>query len=439
MNAVLTSVPFLTAVTAISTALKISSCCLSIISLNNTRMIKKSVYIPLLSVYTIVYSLLQVYFSTKSGYAAENSSIVLQLAFYIVIPAAFRFASFIKTVAIAFSCDLLSGVFKYIALMLLGFDWLNPKMSDDTFVQAAVDAVIFAGMLILYLTLKRKKDSASAFSKTGLGMYVLIIITLAVFTITMVVLGENNSQEKRGEFLLSLLNIPMFTFTIAYAVKTIIKAKMSEASYREMLDMQIRHYEIMDRKNEELRIFRHDFPKKLGPLLIYAKDGNIDEVKNIISSFSTSVDATRPRYTTGSYRLDTVLECEQQIAEKHGLNIVFAPGSVFPQEGIEPDHIYTIFSNALDNAVEAASKLDEPGEITVKSRIVNRCVYICISNPFDGNIHISKDSLKTLKSDNSSHGYGYKSIKKCAASYGTDNVRFEVKDNIFSLFLELNF
>ena len=169
------------------------------------------------------------------------------------------------------------------------------------------------------------------------------------------------------------------------------------------------------------------------------KDGNIDEVKNIISSFTTSVEASKPRFTTGNYRLDTVLECEQQTAEKHGLNIVFTEDSVFPESGIEADHIYTIFSNALDNALEAASRLSAPSDITFSSRIINNCVYICISNHFDGNIQISKDGLKTVKSDSTYHGYGYRSIKKCAAGYGTDNVHFEIKDDVFSLFMELNF
>ena len=368
---------------------------------------------------------------------SDLAGTLVPLCFYALIPLIFLSRKIPRLLLLAFCGDLLSGALKYTLLMISGFDWLDPGIAEDVFFQIAADALLFTGALLFYLLYARRNSERVSALIAHPGMIVLLTLTLTVFTVTMVVLGENNAAEKRGEFLLCLVNIPLFTCTVVYAVRTVTKAKLSEESYRKNLDMQVRHYEIMDRKNDEMRIFRHDLPKKLGPLLMFAEQGDIGEVRNIIAGFNAEIENTRPRYTTGNYRLDTVLECERQTAEKNGVDIVWTVGSVFPSEGIDADDIYTIFPNALDNAIEAASGTEAPAVIKISSKVADGTVYVRISNPFNGGINADGDTLKTVKADKDAHGWGYKSIKKAAARYGSDNVRFETKDGIFNLYIEM--
>ena len=67
-------------------------------------------------------------------------------------------------------------------------------------------------------------------------------------------------------------------------------------------------------------------------------------------------------------------------------------------------------------------------------------VYVRITNPCPpGEIKRNAKGLVTTKADKSLHGFGTKSIKKAAAKYGDDNVRFENKDGIFALSFSLKF
>lgn len=371
------------------------------------------------------------------GPLAGLSGVFVPVCFFTVILFVFFSSGTPRIFLLSFCYDLLSGALKYILLMFSGFDWLDPGIAEDMLFSLASDLLLFAAALLFYLLYARKNKEGVFTLIAQPGMIVLLTVTLAVFTVTMVVLGENNAAEKRGEFLLCLVNIPLFTCTVVYAVKTVTKAKLSEESYRRNLDMQVRHYEIMDRKNDEMRIFRHDLPKKLGPLLLFAEQGDIDEVRNIIAGFNAAIETARPHYTTGNYRLDTVLECERQTAEKNGVSIEWTAGSVFPSGGIDADDIYTIFPNALDNAIEAAAKTAPPAVIRISSKVTDGTVYIRISNPFDGGINADGGTLKTVKEDKNAHGWGYKSIKKAAARYGSDNVRFETAGGVFNLYIEM--
>ena len=196
---------------------------------------------------------------------------------------------------------------------------------------------------------------------------------------------------------------------------------------------------MMEQMNEDLRLFRHDLPKKVRPLIAYLDEDRSSDAKEIASSLGGFVDHMGVRYNTGNYRLDTVLFCQQQLAQKDNIRIVFPFGNAFPAEGIDPDDLYTIFPNALDNAIEACRKVEGDRTITVRSKIVGDTVYVSIENPVAGEVILRRGEPQTDKTDKNRHGYGFRSMKRAAARYGEDNLTVSVKDGVFTLQITLQF
>ena len=137
--------------------------------------------------------------------------------------------------------------------------------------------------------------------------------------------------------------------------------------------------------------------------------------------------------------MDTVLFCEQQTARPDGIRITFTDDSRFPADGVAPDDIYTIFPNALDNAIEACRQVEGEREIVVDAKTVGDEVFVTVSNPIAGDLDLKDGELKTTKADKKLHGYGLKNIKKAAANYGSDNVDYLVEDGRFTLRLSLRY
>ena len=329
---------------------------------------------------------------------------------------------------------------KYIILLLF-FNYDNDNVNDP--LELVVELLLnVAVLLLLFFLLQRfaeKRDVPIAVTRMGAVLYVLIVATVVVFMTSISLLGSVYSEEDQARFAFTLLNIPMFAATVTTAALSVSKSRQQERAYKEQLDQQIRHYEMMERMNEDLRVFRHDLPKMLRPFEAYVENNDSEEAKRIAQKLTGFAAGHGTRYNTGNYRLDTVLFCQQQIAEKDGITINYTFGSVFPREGIDPDDLYVIFPNALDNAIEACRKVGGPCEITITSLIRENEVFVTITNPVADKLTVRGGVPQTDKKDKKLHGYGYRSMKKAAAKYGDNNMDFLLENGTFTLRFNLKF
>ena len=328
---------------------------------------------------------------------------------------------------------------KYV-VMLLFFQYDNDDVNDP--LELAVELLLNVAVLLILLYLAQRFSSrGEAFSATrsGITLYLLIVATVVVLSASMSLLGSAYTEEDHAQFAFTLLNIPLFAATATYAALSVSKSRQQEKAYKEQLNQQIKHYEMMEQMNEDLREFRHDLPKMLRPFAAYVENDDSAAAKEIAQKLSGFTAEHGTRFNTGNYRLDTVLFCQQQIAQKDNITINYVFGSIFPSEGIDPDDLYTIFPNALDNAIEACRKVDGPREITITSKIVGNEVLVTISNPVAERVETRNGVPLTKKQDKKRHGYGFRSIKKAAAKYGDDNLDFRVENGMFILRFNLRF
>lgn len=78
------------------------------------------------------------------------------------------------------------------------------------------------------------------------------------------------------------------------------------------------------------------------------------------------------------------------------------------------------FSNMIDNAIEACSKIDEKDIrrfIKIKGTIVNEFFVIKCENSKINKVKVKNNNIKTDKKDTNLHGIGIKSIKTSVQKY----------------------
>ena len=326
---------------------------------------------------------------------------------------------------------------KYLILTIF-FEYSISEMNDplELLVELLVNCVF---MFLVLLLLRHKKDKRNIFEpllQISPLLYILIVITFVVFLGSVIGIGSIYTRSNLKQFVFLLLNIPLFAATLTFAVATIIKTRTAELNSRRQLEQQIRHYEMMEKMNEDLRIFRHDLPKKLRPLAAYLENDDLAAAKELMREMNVPTENPL-RFSTGNYRLDTVLFCEQEIAAIDGIRITYDYGSHFPSQGIDPDDLYTIFPNALDNAIEACRKVEGEREIHFASRVGGDTVFVSIKNPYAGSLKMKNGLPQTNKEDKKLHGYGLRSIRKAAAKYGSDNVQMIAENGVFEMRLSL--
>ena len=131
--------------------------------------------------------------------------------------------------------------------------------------------------------------------------------------------------------------------------------------------------------------------------------------------------------------LNAILAEKALFCERHQVTLSCAVGDVDLSFLSVPD-LSILLGNAIDNAVEGAARLADPGDRVVSLSIQRRYAFLsiqtnnrCLQTP-----ELHGGLPRTTKAPGGLHGYGLKSIRYIASKYG-GNAQISVADRIFTL------
>ncbi len=121
---------------------------------------------------------------------------------------------------------------------------------------------------------------------------------------------------------------------------------------------------------------------------------------------------------TGNVTLDTVLTEKGLVCERGGI----ALGCVVDGDALSfmaPADIYSLFGDAVDNAMEAVEKLDDPEKrvIDLSVRSTGGMVSAHVENYFQGDVRVS-NGLPLAQTRQDARGYGARHMRAVAERYG---------------------
>lgn len=135
---------------------------------------------------------------------------------------------------------------------------------------------------------------------------------------------------------------------------------------------------------------------------------------------------------TGNAALDVLLTERRALCASRGIQLttlLHGADLAFMEEL----DLYTLFGNALDNAVEAVSQLPEGREkfIAMTEQRQGNMVSVHIENPFAGTLTFT-DGLPNSSRDPRYHGFGMRSMERIVQNYG-GTLTAGQRDGMFSL------
>lgn len=135
---------------------------------------------------------------------------------------------------------------------------------------------------------------------------------------------------------------------------------------------------------------------------------------------------------TGNDTLDIIIADYNIRLNRLGIAFEFL-GNAKCLDFLDDNTIYSLFGNAIDNAVEASLKSDVSNKlITIKIDCKGDFVSISIKNYFNGSINENNGQLVTSKKDFLNHGFGVKSMTSIVSKY-SGSLSYNVDGNIFLL------
>ncbi len=252
-----------------------------------------------------------------------------------------------------------------------------------------------------------------------------------VLCIMSVTLCSFSDFQERNILLTAMLQF--YCITILYLQSALFK-KSSMRKELEMVQLlwhqQKDQYKISRETIDLINHKCHDLKHQVQAMRAIQDD---EERERYLKEVEDSVQIYNAIVHTGNEILDTLLTEKSLLCEKNGIHInCVADGMLL--SFMDPVDLYTLFGNALDNAIEAVKKIGPEEERVVDIMIYERQKFIAIQivNPVWNEVKFVDGLPLTTKTKNGYHGFGMKSIKHTAEKYD-GFLSVEVKNRCFYL------
>ena len=199
---------------------------------------------------------------------------------------------------------------------------------------------------------------------------------------------------------------------------------------KEFLD---KYYELIKRNNEEISIIKHDIYNQLQIAYVAFKQNNINAIK-MLTEVEKELDNIKSTKYCENELLNIILSVKIEEAKKYDINIELKI-DYFIELNMEDIDVCNIFTNLLDNSIEAAKKNENKN---IKLYIYEKNGYVIIKNENFCKCYKKNEvgKFETTKKDKKSHGYGIKIIEKTVEKYNGD-LNIKIDNGIFRIIILL--
>ena len=181
---------------------------------------------------------------------------------------------------------------------------------------------------------------------------------------------------------------------------------------------------------ERIRAFHHDLKNHLDTIETMINTG---DARTYISNLREAEQETEMPFDTGCPTLDALLAAKQPVMQEKGIRLsCFAHFS--KANALTPMELCTLFSNSLDNAIEAVSTLpEEKRTIHISGGEVNGNMVVRMENPYAHSLLKKGNLFTTTKANHEAHGYGLSNMLRIIEKHN-GTMTYKTENGLFSLF-----
>lgn len=308
---------------------------------------------------------------------------------------------------------------------------LFPALVDMAFDPIGIlvlDCMSYGVVYLIMFLLLRKKVRQTDYLREHYKVFAAVLAVIICIVMTSMTRGHDPSSEGFGPSLadnLYLIGSGALLLALQVGLAGQLKAVQDVNTMKQVIREQHLQYKTSKETAELLNEKYHDLKQIIGSL-----HGRITPEE--LEALDKSVSAYGSYLHTGSEVLDVLLTEKQMLCEKNGIRITTMVDGA-DLNFAETLDLYTLFSNAITNAIRAVSRLPEGRErfITLSVSRTGNMVLIHMENPCEDNLTF-RDGLPMTARDERYHGFGMKSMERVAEKYG-GSLAAAKEGNMFSL------
>lgn len=229
----------------------------------------------------------------------------------------------------------------------------------------------------------------------------------------------------------------MYTATnymMLLAITQMTRYRQDNADMQAFINNKMQYYQMSRDGITSLQIKCHDLKHQIAAIRSQADkedfDRYLDRLEDSIIEYGTVVEC-------GNETINIVLTEKNILCSTRGVKFSYIiDGTLF--DFMSEMEIYSLFGNALDNALEGCSKVADPARrvISLKASTRGEMVVLHVENFFDEELTIV-DGMPVTTKDGIGHGFGLRSIQQVAEKYG-GVASVQAEDHLFKLTVLMN-
>ena len=201
------------------------------------------------------------------------------------------------------------------------------------------------------------------------------------------------------------------------------------------------YYKKINNEKDKVRALYHDMKNHMICIRNLCEEKNKDELIKYIDSMESKIsnyNKLNQDFSTGNMILDSILRVKKNICIEKDIDF-FIDVDFSKSNFMDMVDICTIFSNLIDNAIEACNKINDnniPKKIILKSKYIDGFCIIFIENTKVNEVKQRKNLFLTSKKISHMHGIGLNNVKKTVEKYfGQINFNYYKNDFIVKIMI----
>ena len=261
-----------------------------------------------------------------------------------------------------------------------------------------------------------------------------MLVSYGAFLMCQIVLefcGRVFTADSSALFLyyLCALLYTLITYVVLLVISQLAFYRRDNEEMHNFIHNKMQYYQMSRDGIVSLQIKCHDLKHQIAAIRSRAAweslDEHIQQLEDTIIEYGTVVEC-------GHEAINVVLTEKNILCSTCGVKFSYIiDGTLF--DFMSETEIYSLFGNALDNALESCSKVSEQEKRVISLKAARRgdMVVLHVENFFDAALNMVDGMPVTTKKE-SGHGFGLRSIREIAEKYnGVATVQAE--GNIFKL------
>lgn len=325
----------------------------------------------------------------------------------------------ISAYAVQFFTNKLYEFLDFLVLSALPLGW-------EIVIYIVLFAACYAVMYLIFGRSLRKKLTLEIERKDLLLCYIaLICVTIILNVVITLYITDINIWT---ELVIAVYGMVCAIFILCLQTgifrKSALKSEMQQMEH--IRNMERRQMEVSKATIDLINVKCHDMKNMIASYGKSISGEDVKELQSLISVYDNSVK-------TGNATLDLIIAEKSPYMQQQKITFTCMADGV-AINFMRPGDIYSLFGNALNNAVEAAVKMKDESMRVVSLGIKRSKGMVCVhmENYFDGELESEDGRFKTSKGDESWHGFGTKSMLLITEKYG-GSLTVKAENNIFKL------